>query len=106
MLDGIYRISLTNKFGQIDRFPAALTQGELTAWNANFSLSGSVNYYSSEIYIMKASKKKVSDSVISDCEKYAFKGMTTMHSDGFTVIETDGLQLILVAIKEDNYIHA
>jgi len=105
MLDGIYRLTLTNKFGQVDRFPAALTQGELTAWNANFSLSGSVNYYSSEIYIMKAIKQTVSDSVISDCERYAFKGMTTVHSDGFSVIESDGLQLVLVAIKEENYIH-
>ena len=105
MLDGIYRLTLTNKFGTIDRFPAALTQGELTAWNANFSLSGTVNYYNSEIYIRKSTKSQISGSVISDAEAYTLLGLTTIHQEGFSVVESEGLQLVLVAIKEDNYIH-
>jgi len=105
MLDGIYRLTLTNKFGTIDRFPATLSQGELTAWNANFSVSGSVNYYNSEIYIMKSTKNRISGSVIEDRDNYSFKGVTTIHSDGFTIIDAQGLELVLVAIKEDNYSH-
>jgi len=105
MLDGIYRITLTNKNGRFDRFPASLSEGELKAWNAHFSLSGTVNYYDSEIYIMKSAKGILRDSIIENRDSYSFKGLTTLHSDGFTVIETGGLEVIVVAIKEDNYLH-
>ncbi|NIG17338.1 hypothetical protein F3J37_01425 [Pantoea sp. Al-1710] len=90
----------------MDRLPGSLTQGELTAWNANFSLSGSVNYYNSEIYIMKSTKANVKRSVLDDLDSYQFKGTTTIHSDGFTIIETGGgLELIVAAIKEDVFLH-
>jgi len=105
MIDGIYRLTLTNKEGIIDRFPATLCQGELTAWNENFSLSGSVNYYNSEIYIMKSTKNFIPDSVINGCDHYAFEGTTTLHNDGFSIIGKDNLRMVVLAIKEENYFH-
>jgi len=101
MKDGLYRLHIANRFGMVDRFPASLSQGELTAWNEHFSLPGTVNYYTSEIHIIQKVKERVNDSILDEHTQYSFKGKSSFHEDGFTVFDTDGpLNIVIVAIRD------
>lgn len=105
MFDGIYRLVVSHPTGVAEHFRAAVLEGELTAWNANFSLSGSVNYYNAEIHLRTLNNGPLKASVIGSRGHYSFQGFTTIHSDGFIVIEPDSLLLVIVGIREDNYLH-
>jgi len=101
MKNGLYRLMVTNRSGAYDYFPGAIFEGELKAWNGNFSISGSVNYYTSEIYIMKSSKEFVKNSIIDFLECYYFSGETTINEQGFTLSDPNDLGVVVVGIRED-----
>jgi len=101
MVDGIYNIVVTNKTGQLERFRCGITDSEITAWNENYFLSGTVGYYNSNVHFKRSTTAQVKSFLILDYDDYSFEGFTTVHSDGFTIVQPGGLELVIVAIEKD-----